>query len=57
MAELLSVLEPKLGGWEVAMWFDTSNGWLEGEGPHTLIDDDPERVVDAARYEVAPQEF
>jgi len=57
MTELLSVLEPKLRGWEVAMWFDTSNGWLDGEGPYTLIDDDPERVLDAARYEVAPQEF
>ncbi len=33
VAELLSVLTPHLKGWEVAMWFDTPNGWLDGEGP------------------------
>jgi hypothetical protein len=38
--------------WEVALWWASANGWLNGgERPVDVIDDDPAAVVEAARRE------
>lgn len=38
--------------WEVALWWASANGWLDGgERPVDVIDDDPAAVVEAARRE------
>jgi hypothetical protein len=38
-------------GWELALWFLASNGWLDGGRPVDLLKSDPEGVVEAARRE------
>ena len=35
-------------GWQIAMWFASGNGWLEGAEPQERLSD-PDAVVDAAR--------
>jgi len=40
------------GGWETALWFTSSNGWLDGERPVDVLTCDPEAVVEAADQEV-----
>jgi len=40
------------GGWETALWFTSSNGWLDGERPVDALPHDPDAVVEAADQEV-----
>lgn len=54
IADLLDILAPKLGGWQLALWFVSANGWLNGARPLDLLDDDPDRVLDAANDLVEP---
>jgi len=35
--------------WEVALWFDVENYWLDGIRPLELLESDPTRVVSAAQ--------
>lgn len=35
--------------WEVALWFDVENSWLDGVRPLELLISDPDRVVAAAQ--------
>ncbi len=53
VAEALGPLRAAgLDGWELAFWFVTPNGWIEGEQrPVDLLDADPAAVVAAARRE------
>ena len=57
VADILSILAAKLSGWQLALWFVSSNGWLDGASPLDLLDDDPERVLDAAKDIVEPAIF
>lgn len=50
IAQVLAVLGERLSGWELALWFTGSNGWLGGERPVDVLDSDPELVVDAAGH-------
>ena len=50
IAQVLTVLGQRLSGWELALWFTGSNGWLGGERPVDVLDSDPELVVDAAGH-------
>ena len=47
LAELHTVLD----AWTLAVWFVQPNGWLQGKRPMDLLDDDPDRVVRAARVD------
>ncbi len=38
-------------GWQTALWFTAANGWLGGARPVDLLQDDPERIAEAARRE------
>lgn len=50
IAQVLAVLGERLSGWELALWFTGSNGWLGGERPVDVLESDPELVVDAAGH-------
>jgi hypothetical protein len=40
------------GGWETALWFTSSNGWLNGGRPVDVLPRDPDAVIEAADQEV-----
>jgi hypothetical protein len=50
IAQVLTLLGGRLSGWELALWFTGSNGWLGGERPVDVLDSDAELVVDAAGH-------
>lgn len=47
--ELIRILNPKTD-WDLAFWFASSNAWLDAASPVSLVDDEPERVLAAARH-------
>ena len=52
IAEVLKLFKNKTDPWKVAAWFAGVNGWLRGKRPQDFLDE-PERVIEAARQEVA----
>lgn len=50
---VLDALGGSLRGWEIALWFTTPNGYLEGSRPVDLVRRAPDDVVAAAAYEAA----
>ncbi len=51
IASVLEVFEPYgLDGWETALWFTTSSGWLDDKRPVDLLTRQPEQIVDAAQH-------
>jgi len=50
---VLQFLAPYRSGWEVALWFSASNGWLNGRTPEELMDSHPRLVIDAAKQDIA----
>jgi hypothetical protein len=48
IAQVLAAVGDRLSGWELALWFTGSNGWLGGMRPVDVLDSDPELVVEAA---------
>jgi hypothetical protein len=51
IAQVLSKLPKAVRGWELALWFTTSNGWLDGKRPVDLLDRAPKQVLLAAEQE------
>jgi hypothetical protein len=45
--------DPHTTDWQAALWFVTPTGWLGGQRPVDLFDDDPKAVIEAARQEVS----
>lgn len=50
IAQVLAVLGARLSGWELALWFTGSNGWLGDMRPVDVLDSDPELIVEAAGH-------
>lgn len=50
VARALAELPGRKSPWQVAFWFTSSNGWLDGDAPADRLDD-AEAVVEAARRE------
>ncbi len=50
VAKALAELPRRKSPWQIAFWFTSSNGWLEGAAPADRLDDS-EAVVTAARRE------
>ena len=46
--KVLAALPKDMTGWQVAMWFASGNGWLDGAEPQGYLSD-PDAVIDAAR--------
>lgn len=56
VATVLQLLRAKLSDWQIAFWFTTPNSWTgKWRAPAELLATEPERVVEAARHEVAEQ--
>jgi hypothetical protein len=53
LAPILEVFGDELDSWDIAIWFASANGFLGGALPQDLLISDPERVLAAARDEVA----
>ena len=54
--DVLAHLREQMSGWQIALWFVTANAWTgDWRCPIDLLGHEPERVVDAARHEVAEQ--
>ena len=51
--KVLAVLPKDMTGWQVALWFASGNGWLDGAEPQEYLSD-PDAVIDAARKLVDP---
>jgi Poly(hydroxyalcanoate) granule associated protein (phasin) len=51
IAEILAVLQPRLSGWQTALWFTGRNGWLGAKRPVDVLASDPSTAVEAARQE------
>jgi hypothetical protein len=51
IANVLDVFRPYgLDGWETALWFTTTSGWLDDERPVDLLTREPEQIVEAAQH-------
>lgn len=51
--KIISSLNPARTNWQIALWFTSRNGWLDGERPVDVLKDNPDAVVDAAVKEVS----
>lgn len=57
IAEILSTLGHQDRDWPLALWFLSSNGWLEGQRPVDLLESDPSAVAEAARHRASDLVF
>lgn len=57
IADILVALGDRVGGWQIALWLVSPNAWLDGAKPLDLLDDDPDRVLDAARDIAEPASY
>jgi len=53
IAEAIRTLGSKSTDWELALWFTTNVGWLDGQRPVDLLESDPASVGEAAESEAA----
>jgi hypothetical protein len=53
MAEILNIFGDAKDGWGLAFWFAGLNSFLDDERPQDVLATDPERVVAAAKDEMA----
>ncbi len=51
IGEVLRTFGERNGGWQTALWFTATNGWLGGGRPVDLLASAPEKVAEAARRE------
>ena len=49
IADVLLALGANVGAWQIALWFVSPNGWLDGARPIDRLDEDSKRVLEAAR--------
>jgi hypothetical protein len=50
VARILAALPQRKRPWQIAFWFTSSNGWLDGDTPADRLDD-ADAVIEAARHE------
>lgn len=51
VADVLATLGQQSHGWELALWFTSVNGWVDGCRPVDLLSSEPEEVALAAERE------
>ena len=49
LSEIITVLATKKDGWSMACWFGYTNSYLGARAPKTLLNSEPDKVLDAAR--------
>lgn len=52
--EILSELPDRMNSWQIAFWFESSNGWLGGDIPKESLDRIDELMVAAQQKALAP---
>lgn len=52
IAQVIDAAGDQLRGWDLALWFTSSNAWLDGARPVDLLDESPADVLDAVRSAV-----
>ena len=53
MAEILNIFGDSKDGWSLSFWFAGLNSFLDDERPQDMLATDPERVISAAKDEMA----
>ncbi len=53
MLRVIDAAGDRLQGWDLALWFTSSNAWLDGARPVDLLGESPDDVLDAVRSAVA----
>jgi hypothetical protein len=53
MADILKIFGDVKDGWGLAFWFAGLNSFLDDERPQDVLATDPERVIAAAKDEMA----
>ncbi len=53
IAQVIDAAGDRLQGWDLALWFTSTNAWLDGARPVDLLDESPGDVLDAVRSAVA----
>lgn len=53
LKDVIKVLGSSKDSWQMAYWFMSNNSWLASKRPQDLLGSDPDRVIEAAREEVA----
>ncbi len=48
IGQILAALPEGMTGWQIALWFASANGWLDGAAPQDRLSE-PDSVIDAAR--------
>ena len=51
VADVLATLGQQGRGWQLALWFTSANGWVDGRRPVDLLHSEPEEVAQAAKWE------
>lgn len=51
VSKVLAHLQPRLSGWQIALWFSGRNGWLGAKRPVDVLTSNPIGAVEAARQE------
>jgi hypothetical protein len=51
VADVLATLGQQSQGWELALWFTSVNGWVDGRRPVDLLSSEPAEVALAAERE------
>lgn len=53
--QVLRILKtaPEMSDWDVAVWWISSSGWLDGLTPRDIYQEDPSALYEAARQEIA----
>ncbi|MFZ0745829.1 MAG: hypothetical protein WAM85_15575 [Terracidiphilus sp.] len=49
---VLEIFKDKLSDWGIAAWFIAGSSYLDGDSPKDLVEETPNRVVEAARDEM-----
>ncbi len=57
IAEIIKIFDEDQPGWQLALWFTTSNTVLDGKKPIELIESNPQHLVKAIKEEVDPTLF
>jgi hypothetical protein len=57
IAEILKIFGDAKDSWRLAFWFAGLNSFLDDERPRDVLATDPERVIAAAKDEVAELQF
>jgi len=51
ISTIISLLEEKMGPWQMVFWLESNNGYFEGRTPREHLLDQPQRVIRSAEIQ------